>query len=75
MLRVRHKHPKYRTFPPFLPHTIALFTASNLCQEPRAVSFFVGAIPREEPQSLEPLQIVDGEGRHGGTTPTKPWFP
>ena len=41
----------------------------------RAVSFFVGAIPREEPQSLKRLQIVDGEGRHGGTTPTKPWFP
>ena len=37
MLRVLVAHPRYRTFPPFPPHTIAQFTASTLSQEPLRV--------------------------------------
>lgn len=37
MLRVLVAHPRYRTFPPFPPHTIAQFAASTLSQEPLRV--------------------------------------
>jgi len=37
MLRVRHKHPKHRTFLEFPPYAIAQFTASTLSQEPLRV--------------------------------------
>jgi len=64
MLRVRHKHPKHRTFLKFPPHTIEQFTASTLSQEPLRViaarnltqsspSFFIN-----NPLSLNPKAFL-----------------